>query len=370
MVPALYSQRTVLIAGGSFLFKAVGSTLLFDGFSKIYSPAEEDQEKGSKTKKSSKKGQEKIPEDISKGTDLSLSKVLKKQHFSQPPPRYTEASLVKELERRGVGRPSTYATILSVIQKRDYVKKEKKRFFPTELGKTVIGMLVEGFPDIINVEFTARMEDHLDKIASGDEERDEVLLAFYEKFEKDLAEFAKSTGAKKAVPSGISCPECGGNLLIRFGKSGEFLGCENFPECKFTSNFSRDDSGKISISSGDTVLKKTDLKCPKCGKPLVERVGRYGPFLSCSGYPECKYIHQKRLEKACPLCGSDLVERKWNKSSFWGCSSYPKCKFILSSKVIEKKCPDCGRPFLAVKKDRNGGEYEFCFDPACDYGKK
>ncbi|MBD3231594.1 type I DNA topoisomerase [Candidatus Dependentiae bacterium] len=359
MTPAQYFQRQVLISGGKYTFKTTGSTLIFDGFLKVYL-IEDEEEKNSI----------KIPKNIKERDPAYLKKINGKQHFTQPPPRYTQASLVKELEKKGVGRPSTYATILSTIQKRKYVSVEKKKFIPTELGKTVTKMLVENLPDIINVSFTAHMEEDLDKIADGKIKRDDVLHEFYEKFQKDLKSFGGEALKKKAVPINKKCPKCKkGELVIRFGKSGEFIGCSLFPECNFTSNFTKDDKGNIILVQPEKTEPKVDIKCPQCGKTLVQKVGRFGPFFACPGYPECKYIHQESLKMPCPQCGSKIVKRKSKMGSFWGCSNYPKCKFVIFGEVEEKPCPKCKSPYLLVKKSKDGKIILSCPNKECDYTK-
>lgn len=356
MSNAEYFQRQVTFKGGKYLFKVTGSTLVFDGFLKVYM-VEDEADKDTVV----------IPKNIKEKDSADLKKVDGKQHFTQAPPRYSEATLVKELEKKGVGRPSTYATILSTIQKRKYVEKDvkTKRFSPTELGKAVNDLLVNNLPDIMNVSFTAKMEEDLDKIAGGEAERDDVLNAFYKEFKKDLVEFAGKEGGKQALQADINCPECGGPLLIRFGKTGQFVGCSKFPECTFTSNFSRDESGKIVLYKKTETKVSAELTCPNCGKTLVQKMSKYGPFWACPGYPECKYIHQQALKMPCPLCGGSLVRRRWKGGSFWGCSGYPKCKFAIFGEVKEEPCPKCGSPYLLVARDKQGNETYTCPNKEC-----
>lgn len=358
MTPAKYAQRLVLTQGDKFTFKSIGSSLIFDGFLKAY--LIEDKE----TKEAVK-----IPTNIKENVALEIQKPKSKQHFTQPPARYTEASLVKELEKQGVGRPSTYAATLFTIQKREYVSKEKKRFVPTELGTTVTKMLTENLPDIINVKFTANMEEDLDKIAQGKKDRNKVLLEFYEKFKKDLKKFMGTDSKKQVIKTNLKCPECEETLVIRFGKAGEFIGCPGFPKCKFTSNFERNEQGDIKLIARKEP-ETSDIKCPKCGKNLVTKVGKYGPFLSCPGYPKCKYIHQESLKMPCPQCEGKIVKRKWRGGSFWGCSNYPKCKFSIFDQVIDQPCPKCKNPHLAIKKSKDGSEEQYCINPKCDYREK
>ncbi len=357
MTPAEYFQRQVMVDSSPYSFRATGSTLAFDGFLKVYLVEDEESE-----------GSVKIPIDVKEGLSVKLGKLDSKQHFTQPPPRYTEASLVKELEKQGIGRPSTYAAILSTIAKRGYVEKDKKRFVPTELGKAVSDMLFKNLPDIMDIKFTAKMEEDLDKIAQGEVDRDEVLNQFYEKFEKDLETFGGREISRKAIETDMKCTDCKSPLVIRFSKNGEFLGCTKFPECKFTSNFTRDESGKISFA--EQVAESIDIKCPNCSRQLVRKVGRFGPFLSCPGYPDCKYIHQEQLKMPCPKCGSKVLKRRWKGGTFWGCAGYPKCNFSVFGMVHEESCPSCKSPYLLITKDKEGFSTLSCPDKTCGFTKK
>ena len=358
MTPAQYAQRQVLIEDGKHTFKATGSTLLFDGFLKVYAVEEKDKDENVK-----------IPQGIKEKDSTDLNKLEPKQHFTQPPPRFSEATLVKELEKEGIGRPSTYAAIMRTIRARSYTTLEKKRFVPTELGMAVVKMLVENLPHIMDTKFTALMEEDLDKIASGEMGRDELLNEFYEKFEIDLKKFQGETG-RSAEPTDIDCPECKGHkLAIRFGKAGEFVGCLGYPECGFTSNFERSqEDNSISLVAKEEP-KHLDMNCPKCSKPMREMTGRYGKFISCSGYPECKYIHQNKANFACPKDGGDVVERKWRGGTFWGCGNYPKCKYALFGDIEETPCPDCKAPALIKKSPKSGPSTLECGDKKCGYKK-
>jgi len=356
MKPAQYAQRQVAITGGKFTFKITGSTLIFDGFLRVYN--DEDDNKDEKVT---------LPKDLTKGDPVQLKKIIDKQHFTQPPARFTEGSLVKEMEKNGIGRPSTYAAILNTIRARSYTTlDERKRFVPTELGMHVTNLLVENFPDIMSVDFTARMEEDLDKVAHGDLKRDNLLKEFYTAFEKNLEKFAGDT-AKPAKETNVPCPKCKDvNLVIRFGKLGEFLGCPNYPECTFTCNFERTEDGTIRCTepSKPELLEET---CPKCGKPLRKIIGKFGPFTACSGYPECKYIQRKKAAHDCPECGGDLLERRWRGGSFWGCSNYPKCKFAIFGEIHEQPCPKCNNPFLSKKTAKDGTVTLTCPIKKCDY---
>jgi DNA topoisomerase-1 len=274
---------------------------------------------------------------------------------------------VKELEKEGIGRPSTYATILNTIRARAYTTLEKKKFMPTELGMVVTDMLVKNLPEIMNPKFTAQMEEELDKVAHGEIERDTLLRNFYKAFEEDVAAFAGKDSGKKAVTTDVTCPQCKKNkLAIRFGKSGEFLGCTGFPECTFTSNFVRDEKGTIELKEVEAP-KLLDKNCPNCGKPLRLMHGKYGEFIACSGYPECKYIERKTLPFKCPQCGSDIIERAWRGGKFWGCSGYPKCKLAIFDPIEETPCPQCKWPFLTKKTNKEGESTLICVNKDCGY---
>ncbi len=357
MKPAQYAQRQVLIEGNSFTFKVTGSTLIFDGFLKVYTDEEETQKDAKENTKI------KIPSSLKEGQQLELGKVIPKQHFTEPPPRYTEASLVKDLEKEGIGRPSTYATIMKTIQARSYTHLDtKKRFVPTDLGMVVTKMLTEYLPDIMNIKFTALMEEELDKIANGTLARDAVLREFYHTFEKDLELFRGEKAKRPAEPTGISCPDCKqGELVIRFGKAGPFLGCTRYPECKFTSNFERLENGTIQLTTvqAPSLLEQT---CELCQKNLRSIKGKYGTFIACSGYPDCKYIYYPTANFPCPQCASKVIQRSWKGKSFWGCSNYPNCKFSIAGEIKEIPCPQCASPYL-VKK----GENLVCNKKDCGY---
>lgn len=362
MKPALYAQRQVVIKGGNFTFKVTGSTLIFDGFLKVYNVSDEEEEK---------EGKVSLPQGIEKSDALAIQKVTPKQHFTQPPPRFTEASLVKDLEKEGIGRPSTYATIMNTIRARAYTASDtKKRFSPTELGMTVTKMLVENLPKIMDIKFTAHMEEHLDKVAQGELDRDTLLRGFYEPFAHDVQAFKGSDGKRVAEPTDITCPKCGkAKLAIRFGKSGEFLGCLNYPACDFTTNFKRNETGEIELVK-PAQAQMLDEKCPQCGKPLRQLVGKFGPFVACSGYPECKYIKHVKANFPCPLDKGDVVQRRWRGGSFWGCSNYPDCKFAVFGDIEETPCPNCKLPFLVKKVDKQGNVQLFCSDKSCGYKKE
>ncbi len=359
MVGAEYAQRQVVLQGGKYIFKVTGSTLIFDGFLKVYSLEEEESDQEDQKVK--------LPEGLKQNDKSSLEKIDPKQHFTQPPARYSEATLVKELEKEGIGRPSTYGTILNTIKERDYTTIEKKRFVPTELGMMVTKTLKENFAHIMDTKFTANMEEDLDKIAEGKLERDILLNNFWDHFEKELTAFKGETG-KQAQETDIICPVCKEKkLLIRFGKSGEFIGCSGFPECTFTSNFARDtETGIITLVEKEEP-KLLDMTCPQCSKNMREMSGRFGKFIACSGFPECKYIHQNVARFKCPQDGGEVAERKWRGGNFWGCKNYPKCKYALFGDIEETPCPQCKAPALIKKTNSDGKVTLSCADKKCGY---
>jgi len=356
MKPALYAQRQVTIKGKKGTFKVTGSTLLFDGFLKVYGLQEDEKDEESVI----------IPEKIKEKESADLDKLKPKQHFTQPPARFTEASLVKELEKEGIGRPSTYATIMNTIRARDYTTHDsKKRFTPTELGMTVTKMLSENLPKIMNTSFTAMMEQDLDKIAHGSLERDVLLREFYNTFEKDLNAF-RGEAKRPVEPTEIVCPQCGKhNLAIRIGKSGHFLGCLGYPECSFTANFKRNEDGSIQVMQQEQP-KLLEESCPKCGKPLRQLTGKFGPFTACSGYPECKYIKQTVASFPCPMDEGEVVRKQWRGNIFWGCGNYPKCNFSISGDIDDSPCPNCKKsPYRSKKVSKDGTEELTCPNTEC-----
>ncbi len=354
--PAQYAQKQVTVTGGVYTFKVTGSTLLFDGFLKVYGAEEDKDEKV------------KIPPKLKEQDPLDLDTLTPKQHFTQPPPRFTEATIVKELEKEGIGRPSTYVAILRTIQARAYTEKDdNKRFVPTELGNVVTKMLTENLPKIMDLGFTASMEENLDKVASGTLKRDKLLKDFYKDFKKDLETF-KSEAKKAIEETDIDCPECKtGKLIVRFGKAGPFAGCNQYPECKFTSNFERQEDGTIKLIKAEAP-KMLEENCPKCSCPLRQMTGRFGPFVACSGYPKCRYIKPTTTGFKCLLCKKgDVVQKFWKGKKFWGCSTYPDCRFSISGEIEETPCPDCKRPFLLRRVNKAGDVTLKCSDKECGF---
>ena len=363
MMPALFDQTTVEVEARNCVFTVTGSVQRFQGFMALYVEGE-DEDKEDDGKKAG------LPE-LQKGEHLTLLSLSPEQHFTQPPPRFSEATLVKELEERGIGRPSTYATILSTIQDKDYVRLEMGRFIPTELGLLVTDLLVESFPHILDVAFTARMEDKLDKI---EEERVgwvRVLRQFYGPFSKSV-ERAKMTMRdvkRGGETTDILCDVCGNPMVIKWGKMGQFLACSAYPQCKNTKDFSRDGEGRVVIETHE----ETEQRCYRCGHPMVVKNGKFGKFLACSEYPRCQATKPLTLGIPCPSdgCGGELVEKRTRKGRvFYGCSNFPRCQFATWGRPIREQCPRCGAPFLIEKSSRRGEVTLQCVKDGCKYRGK
>ena len=353
MKEALIDQTTVEIKAGECLFTATGHLLKFPGFLIVYEEKGEDEEEG-------------ILPPMKEGDELELIELVPKQHFTQPPPRYTESSLVKELEEKGIGRPSTYATIITTLLERGYVELKDRKFHPTSLGLLVSELLVESFPAIMDVGFTARMEEKLDDIEAERVSWTEVLEEFYRSFSQDLqkAEREMREVRKERIPTDIRCELCGSPMEIRWGKYGEFLSCSAFPQCKNAKMFVRDEEGRIRI-----VKESTDERCPKCGGPMVVKEGKFGRFLACERYPECDGTKPLGTGVKCPVegCGGEIVERRTRKGrTFYGCSRYPECNFVLWQRPVPRPCPQCGSPYL-LEARRRGKTLLICPDKGCGY---
>jgi DNA topoisomerase-1 len=411
MTPAVLDQTTIDIAAKGkskteYLFRATGSVLKFDGFLKVYEEGKDQKDEDDEDLK------HKLPA-VKEGEELRFKEIRPEQHFTEPPPRYNEATLVKKLEADGVGRPSTYASILSTIQDREYVKKEGGRFTPTELGMVVTDLLLENFNDLFDVKYTARMEEELDEIEDGRIEWRAAMAEFYNRFQKDLEHAERNMTDIKRMerPTDLVCEKCGKPMVIKWGKHGSFIACTGYPECTNTreltvdlpdvdkADFSEQDEAEYCENCGrPMVLKKgrfgqfyacsgypdckttkqiggeqrkdvpLDEKCPQCDSNLVQKFGRYGEFVACSNYPKCKYVKQKTIGVPCPNCSEgEVVERRSKRGrTFYGCNRYPECDFVAWGKPIPEKCPECGSSYL-IEKYLKSGPVAQCPNPECKY---
>ncbi len=414
--PAVFDQTTVDIDAKNgndvFWFRVTGSVLKFDGFLRVYEESKEGKDEEDEELK------HKLPA-LEAGQKLTLKELKPEQHFTEPPPRYNEASLVKELEERGIGRPSTYAAILSTIQERQYVQKVGGKFSPTEIGLVVTDLLVENFRDIFDVQYTAHLEEELDEIEEGKETWTDTLGDFYKKFQKDLkyAEKHMENIKRMEKPTDEKCEKCGAPLVIKWGRHGSFYACSTYDKedpntCTFTKEnpinlpdldsadvqettqeeycencgrvmvLKRGRFGQFMACTGYPDCKTTrrldqgkkvpdiplDELCPKCGRNMMIRHGRYGEFTTCSGYPDCKYVKQNFIGVKCPECkDGELVEKRARKgNTFYGCGNYPNCKFTSAHKPIPEKCPSCGNEYL-VEKFLKAGPVIACPNKECDY---
>jgi DNA topoisomerase I len=414
MLPAIFDQTSIDISAGDYTFRASGSVQKFDGYMRVYqmptaNADREDDEKG-------EEGEGHTLPQVTEGQTLRLDTMRPDQHFTEPPPRYNDATLVKELEEKGIGRPSTYASIISTIVEREYVTKDQGRFSPTMLGERVSTLLIKSFEDIFDVTFTARLEEELDEIEEGKLPWRDAVKEFWEKFVVDLDKAGDEMLSYKAgIPTGRKCEKCGeGELLERISRHGFFLGCSRYPDCDFIQDLSPElpaDTGEPKIEYCDNcgkemVIKRgrfgvfmackgypeckttrrlvegtrvarqpdepLDEKCPNCGEQLVRRHGSYGEFIGCSAYPKCKFIRAKTLGIACPKCASgELVERmakKGRRRVFYGCNRYPECDFTTPFKPIAEPCPKCGAAFV-VEKQSKIGLIRTCLKEGCDWEK-
>ncbi len=371
MNPAIFDATTIDVKAGTYLFRATGSVIKFDGFRRIYMEGKDDT---AIDENDSSEENVNLPV-LKEGDTLNLRKLQPKQHFTQPPPRYNEATLVKMLEAQEIGRPSTYASILSTIQDRGYVNKERGRLLPTDVGRLVNHLLIHGFPNIVDVEFTAKMEEQLDSIADGKVAWVQTLGQFYPPFQIALKEAPdKMYEARKAMEqeSDEKCEKCGGNMIVKWGRYGRFLGCANYPDCKNIKPLSADDTPAPEP-------EPTEIPCDKCGEPMVIRVSRAGSkFLSCSAYPKCKNAKPIPMGIDCPEsdCEGYLGERRSRRGKvFYGCSNYPKCEFSTWDKPVPETCPKCNAPFLVEKTRKPRGSETVtvslsCRKPDCDYTKE
>jgi DNA topoisomerase-1 len=373
MNPALLDQTTIDVSteGKSktpYVFRATGSVLKFEGFLKVYEEGKDQKDDEDEDLK------HKLPA-VTEGETLRFKEILPEQHFTEPPPRYNEATLVKKLESDGVGRPSTYASILSTIQDREYVKKEGGKFVPTELGMVVTDLLLESFSDLFDVTYTARMEEELDEIEDGKLEWRVAMAEFYGRFEKDLdhAERNMTNIKRMEKPTDLVCDKCGKPMVIKWGKHGSFVACTGYPECTNTRELTVDlpDIEK----NGDLGEQDEQEYCENCGRPMVLKKGRFGTFFACSGYPECKTTKQiggeqrkdVPLEEKCPQCDSNLVQKFGRYGEFVACSNYPKCKFV-KQKTIGVPCPNCTEGQVVERRSKRGRTFFGCNRyPECDF---
>jgi len=378
MTPALLESTTYIIKDREGLseFRATGTVVKFPGFMALYA----EQPNGENSNSESLESENQLP-DIPEGAILIPEDIKASQHFTQPPPRYTEATLVKTLEEKGIGRPSTYATILSTIQERRYVNKIDGKFVPSELGILVNDLLVEGFPELIDVGFTATMEEELDEIEEGKIKWLNVVKDFYGPFKKDLDISMKNLQKTrpKDIPTDILCEKCGLPMVIRWGRHGRFIACTGYPKCKNTRPIEEkkgsDNSESQRLPNKDeenTKIGEVTVRevCEKCGSPMVIKKGRFGRFLACSRYPECKTTKPLPSGIKCPLDSGDLIERRTKKGrTFWSCGNYPKCKFATWYRPVNEACPQCGANFLVIKS-QNGKKTLQCIKESCKYTKE
>ena len=437
MTVAVFATTRADIEAATLTFRATGSVLKSPGWLAVYHEAKDEEQ----SRKEAEEGEAEDAEDrrlpaLTEGQELVLQTLLPRQHFTQPPPRYSEATLVKELEENGIGRPSTYASILSTIQNRDYVEKEKKRFCPTELGLLVNDLMVASFGDIVDVGYTARMEEELDRIEEGDLDWVDALRDFNKKFQADLERAKKDMRdvKREAIKTDQVCDKCGKHMVLKWGRFGQFIACSGYPDCKNT----RELNGSAEVDTSDRATMGRAAKvakvkttpnpievnadpCEKCGKPMVLRRGRFGQFLACSGYPDCKttrrvtvskdgtaeaktdvlldetcprcksklalkqgrfgeftacsdypkcrYVKMKETDVTCPQCGKGmLVERRSKRGKlFYGCAAYPDCDFVLWRRPVAKKCPDCDRTYLVERVTKRSGHQYLCDSENCNY---
>ncbi|HUK34402.1 MAG TPA: DNA topoisomerase, partial [Vicinamibacterales bacterium] len=429
MPPATFDETTVDITAGDYLFRVKGTVPKFAGWMATYgtTPGEEQKENTPATDKDKDKGDGEDDDAVSgvlpvlsEGDVLDLKQLRPEQKFTQPPPRFSEATLVKELEDNGIGRPSTYASIIGVLQDREYAHKVEGRFKPSALGMMITDLLTKSFDDIIDVDYTRNLEDDLDKIEQGKVEYARMLTEFYKKFKKDLSRANKEMiDLKKGIEIGEACDKCGKPMLKRVGKFGpfiacsgypdctntrevegqepesengdeeiepcencgkpmavkrgrfgQFLACTGYPECKTTRKLIATKQGGLKAAKPDQII---DELCPRCGANLVIKQGRYGEFTACTKYPECKYVKHKTTGVKCPKDadkGGEIVERKSRRGKvFFGCSNYPDCDFVLWNRPIAEKCPKCDAPFLTEKITKKHGRQLICNNEDCDYAR-
>ncbi len=422
MTPATFDETTVDIKAAEYVFRVKGTVPKFAGWMATYDQTAEQPDAPEAASKTDKGDDDEasagVLPPLAEGDRLTLKRLRPEQKFTQPPPRFTEATLVKELEENGIGRPSTYASIIGVLQDRDYVNKIEGRFKPTTMGLMITDLLTKSFDDIIDVEYTRGLEEDLDKIEQGKTDYVKTLTEFYKKFKKDLARAGKEmqnlkegvktdeicdrcqspmlikvgrfgpfiacsaypectntreleksepeseTGEEEIEP----CENCGKPMVVKRGRFGQFLACTGYPECKTTRKLIATKQGGLKAAKPDQIL---DEKCPRCSSNLVIKQGRFGEFTACTKYPECKYVKHKTTGLKCPKDadkGGEVVERKSKRGKvFFGCSNYPDCDFVLWNRPVIEPCPSCGAPFLVEKITKKHGRQLLCNNEECDY---
>ncbi len=360
MAAARFHDTTVTIACGPAQWRAKGNRLLFAGWTAVYPRSSEESEAD-------------LPP-LKEGQELTLEKLTKEQKFTQPPARYTEASLVRELEEQGIGRPSTYASIISTLQDRDYVTLTEKHFIPTDLGSVVCDQLRNHFSTLMDVGFTAQMEGSLDKVADGERNWVDLMQAFNADFVPTLNAAAKNMQTVKGgMDTKIDCPQCNKPLVIKFGKAGSFLACSGYPECSYTSNFTRDENGVVIPVAREQVEQEVVGTCPECKSDLVIKKARTGSrFIACTGYPKCKHAAPFSTKVPCPRCSNgELVEKSSKRGKiFYSCNTYPQCDYALWDMPIAEPCPQCDSPLLTRKIMRGGATKIVCPEKTCNYTKE
>ena len=361
MVAAVFDQTAIDVDAGRVELRASGQVMKFPGFLSVYAETIEDAANEDETGAA-------LP-DVKEGDPLKLLETKPEQHFTQPPPRFSEATLVKELEEKGIGRPSTYAAILSTVQDRGYVEKREGRLHPTELGIMVNGLLVKSFPEIVSTDFTAQMEEQLDQVEEGQADWVKLLETFYGPFKQDLekAKIEMRDVKREEQPTDQVCEKCGKPMVIKWGRNGHFLACSGYPDCRNTKEYTRNADGSLTVVP---TTRPSDQICPTCGSPMVIKRGRFGEFLACSRYPDCKTTSPISLGVDCPKgCGGYLTEKRSRRGKiFFGCSNYSKtgCDFVSWDRPLPKPCPKCGAKFIVQKVSRAGTRLR-CIAEGCDY---
>jgi len=357
--PAVFDMTTANIRSGKLLFRVTGSIMKFDGFLRIYGQGADEEPESQNGDRDD--AERRLPP-LKPGDTLTLEKLSPRQHFTQPPPPFNEATLIKELEERGIGRPSTYAETVTTIQKRKYVELKDKKFHPTLLGRIIARLLVDSFPELVNTRFTAEMENSLDLIEEGKASWKDTLQRFYEPFQSDLERAKKAMRSikREGILTSEVCPECGAALLVRAGRYGLFIGCSSYPECGYTRNVKTEEAPPAEAVA-------TDQTCPQCAAPMVIRRGRSGPFLSCSRYPECRSARPLTTGVKCPKCGQgELAQRRTKKGKiFYSCTRYPDCDYSLWSKPVSVPCPnpECDSSIMEERVSKRDGTVLQC--PKC-----